>query len=164
MLIYLRHGDDRGGDDPHRHDRRVRDRGRAKAARAAKKLIEKYGHPDVVHFSPYRRAVDTLHAMSTRFSREVTTHADRRLAQRLSGKQQRDPRISPETRALVPVIEDKEAFRGRVAAHVAEVIRLPGVIWCITHRAVIEEVARQLGLQISEKLDFVDHIVARTTV
>ena len=43
-LIYIRHGDDRGG-DVYRHDRPLNERGRRKAPEAAVRLIEKHGVP-----------------------------------------------------------------------------------------------------------------------
>ena len=158
MLIYLRHGDDRGNDD-YRHDRRLNARGREKAAKAAKRLIEKYGHPDVVYASPFRRAIETLDAMSERFTKPVVVRGDPRIAQHLSAKQQRDPQISPATRAQVAIDEDRDAFKRRVAAHVEEVRRATGLIWCVTHQVVIEEVAEHFDVQISSTIDFLDHVV-----
>lgn len=158
MLIYLRHGDDRGN-DVYRHDRRLNDRGREKASKAAKRLIEKYGHPDTAYVSPFRRTIETLEAMFGRLERAVTVRRDARIAQRLSEKQQAAPLVSPETAAQIVVVEDKGAFRRRVAAHVEEVRRANGVVWCVTHQAVIEEVADHFGVKISGSLDFLDHVV-----
>ena len=59
MLIYLRHGDDRGN-DVYRHDRPLTGRGRKKARKAFGDLAEKYGHPDTLFVSPFRRAIQTL--------------------------------------------------------------------------------------------------------
>ncbi len=161
MVIYLRHGDDRGS-DIYRHDRRLNDRGRAKANKAAKRLIEKYGHPDAVFVSPFRRAIETLDCMTARFKRPVDVHHDRRLAQHLSDKQRQDPSISPETLATIAADEDRGAFRARVKDHVEDVrrrARAGTAIWCITHQAVIEEVAMYFDVEISSALDFLDHVV-----
>lgn len=158
MLIYLRHGDDRG-DDVYRHDRRLNDRGKQKAAKAAKRLIEKYGHPDTVHVSPFRRALETLDAMIEQFARSVVVRCDRRLAQRLSNKQQRDPQVSPETLAQIIVAEDETAFRRRIAEHVDEIRLTSGIVWCVTHQAVIETIARHFKVKISGSLDYLDHVV-----
>lgn len=158
MLIYLRHGDDRGDDD-YRHDRRLTLRGKEKASKVAKRLIEKHGHPDVVYVSPFRRAIDTLDAMSDRFDRIVPIRRDPRIAQHLSDKQRRHPQVSPETRSQVTINEDHDAFRRRIAEHVAEVRGLAGTIWCITHQGVIEEIAVHFGVKISGALDFLDRVV-----
>src|SRR5712671_530312 len=96
MLLYLRHGDDRGT-DVYRHDRRLNSRGKKKAVKEAKHLIEKYGHPDAVFVSPFRRAIETLDCMTACFVRPVEIHRDARIAQYLSEKQRRDPCLSPET-------------------------------------------------------------------
>lgn len=161
MLIYLRHGDDRG-DDVYRHDRRLNDRGKKKAAKEAKRLIDKYGHPDTVIVSPFRRAIETVDCMRVHFNRPVDIQRDPCVAQHLSDKQMRDPRVSPETLALIDIDEDDGAFKRRIVAHVTHVrarAEQPGVIWCVTHQGVIEEVAVHFGVTISGELDFLDHVV-----
>lgn len=161
MLIYLRHGDDRGN-DIYCHDRPLNDRGKHKAHKEAKRLIEKYGHPDRVFVSPFRRARETLEAMAPRFERPVEIHQDPRIAQRLSPKQQSAPHICPETSAMVTVQEDALAFQRRISDHVRSVRTwaVTHVVWCITHQAVIEGIAPHYGLKISSNLDFLDHIIA----
>ena len=159
MLLYLRHGDDRG-DDGYKHDRPLNDRGRKKTGKVAKRLIERHGHPDVVYVSPFRRALETLEAMSASFDREVMVHREPRIAQHLSENQRRDPQLSPETRAQITIEEDRRAFCQRVADHFDEVRRRSdSSIWCITHQSVIEEVADKLGVKIPANLDFLDHVV-----
>ena len=158
MLIYLRHGDDRN-EDAYRHDRRLTDLGREKATKAAKRLIEKYGHPDVVYVSPFRRALETLAAMTPRFAREVEVRRDRRIAQHLSKKQQRALLVHPDTIAQADIAEDRDAFKRRVAEHVAEVRHAQGLIWCVTHQVVIKKVARRFDKDTPNKLDFLDHVV-----
>jgi broad specificity phosphatase PhoE len=159
MLIYLRHGDDRGA-DIYRHDRELNARGKKKAGKAFDDLADKYGHPDTMFVSPFRRAIQTLEAMAARFKRPVDVHRDPRLALYLGGK--REPLVSPETAALVAVDENVEAFRARVRDQVEDAKRRKIVgasIWCITHQAVIEEVAGHFGVKISGDLDFLDHVV-----
>ena len=159
MLIYLRHGDDRGN-DVYRHDRPLNDRGRTKAGKAFGDLAEKYGHPDTVIVSPFRRAVQTLEAMAEHFTRVVYVQRDRRVAQYLSGKH--DPSISPETAVQIAVDEDRDGFRARVSDHVEDVRRrnqVGTVIWCITHQIVIEEAAEYFGVKIPGNLDFLEDVV-----
>ena len=158
MLVYLRHGDDRG-EDVYRHDRPLNDRGRARAKKHARKLIDKLGHPDVVYVSPYRRTLETLEVLSSRFDHPVLVRRDPRIAQHLSEKQRRDPQVSPETRSQVVIDETPDNFKHRVAIHVEDVRRDPRRVWCITHQAVIEAAARCLGEEISRELDFLDHII-----
>lgn len=160
MLLYLRHGDDRGN-DPYRHDRPLNARGRHEAGREARRLIKKYGHPHRVFISPFRRARDTLIAMTPHFERPVEIHHDPRIAQHLSSRQQRDPHISPETLATITLREDKETFRDRISAHVRDMRAwsASGTVWSITHQAVIEAIAPHFGKKISRSLDFLDHVL-----
>lgn len=159
MLIYLRHGDDRG-DDVYKHDRPLNDRGRKKSREAFDALIEKYGHPDTLFVSPLRRALQTLEVMAPQFKRPVDVHRDPRVAQYLGRK--REPIVSPATAAVVLLDEGLPAFRARVQAHAADAKRRSDVgaaIWCITHQIVIEEAATLFGVRISGDLDFLDHVV-----
>ena len=160
MLLYLRHGDDRGN-DVYRHDRPLNDRGRHEASKEARRLIKKYGYPHRIFVSPFRRARDTLIAMTPHFDHPVEIHQDPRIAQHLSSKQQRDPHIGPETRAAITIREDKETFHHRISAHVREMRAwsASGMVWSITHQAVIEAVAPHFGKKISKSLDFLGHIV-----
>jgi len=161
MLLYLRHGDDRG-EDVYRHDRPLNERGRKDSRKEAARLIAKLGHPDVVYVSPFRRARQTLSCMTESFLRAVETHVDRRVAQRLSHKQRKNPSIHPETLTFAALDEDNDAFRARVADHVREakgrtLSKLNVLV--ITHQVVIEEVARQFGVRIGGDLDFLDYVV-----
>lgn len=160
MLLYLRHGDDRG-DDVYRHDRHLTDRGKKKAGKAFDGLAAKYGHPNTIFVSPFRRAVQTLEALATQFKRPVSVHCDPRIGQYLGEK--REPRVSPETLAFIVVAETRATFRARVLDHVEDVRRRvqtgAAVIWCITHQIVIEEAAEYFDVKIPRDIDFLDHVV-----
>ena len=159
MLLYLRHGDDRGT-DIYRHDRQLNDRGLKRARKAFDVLAEKYGHPDTLFVSPFRRAIQTLEAMAERFKRPVDVHRDPRIAQYLGSK--REPRVSPETANRIAVDEGLDAFRARIRDHVEDAkLRNSGgaTIWCISHQIVIEEVARCFGVKVPGDLDFLDRVV-----
>jgi broad specificity phosphatase PhoE len=160
MLIYLRHGDDRG-DDVYHHDRRLNARGRKQARKKAGRLIRKYGHPDTLFVSPFRRAIETANCMTAGFERLVGVHCDVRIAQFLTKKRLRDLSVSPATLDTINIEEDRRMFRRRVKAHVRDVRQRAtssAVIWCITHQAVIKEVARRFDVKISGSLDFLDHV------
>ena len=160
MLLYLRHGDDRG-DDAYKHDRPLNDRGRKKARKTFAELAERYGHPDTLVVSPFRRGLQTLEAMAAEFRRPVDVHRDPRVSQYLGGK--RSPVVSPETAAVIDLDESLGSFRKRVLDHVEDVRRRHArgsAIWCVTHQVVIEEVATHFGVKIAGELDFLDHVVA----
>src|SRR2546422_712598 len=139
MLICRRDGDDRG-DDGYRHDRLLNNHGRHRANKEARRLIERYGHPDRVLVSPFKRARETLEEMAKHFKRSVEIQQDPRIAQHLNSKQQINPRISPETLAMIMIDEDERTFQRRILDHVAIARSWAGtsVVWCITHQAIIE--------------------------
>lgn len=156
MLIYIRHGDDRSG-GPYRHDRELTKQGRAKAAKQAVRLIKKYGHPNTVHVSPFRRTLETLEAMTSHFLKEVQTQQDLRVAQRTRKKKKQ---LHPATLAILSSREpeDPGAFYQRVVSHAKEIVVLPGVTWIITHRAVLKKVAKYFSVK-EISLDFLDYFV-----
>jgi broad specificity phosphatase PhoE len=161
MLIYLRHGDDRG-EDAYRHDRRLNDRGRKQAGKKAGQLIRKHGHPDTVFVSPFRRTIETVNCMTARFERLVAVHCDARIAQLLTEKHLRDLSVAPDTLDAIHTEENRKLFQRRVKDHVRDVrarAARGAVIWCITHQVVIEEVARRFEVKISGDLDFLDHVI-----
>ena len=160
MLIYLRHGDDRGP-AKYRHDRHLNARGKKQARKACLDLVTKYGQPDEVFVSPFRRTLETLEAMNDHFTGSVAVHHDDRIAQYL-GQKKRSPSVSPETASRVDVGESRDAFRARVKEHVREVRERAKTtaIWCVTHQVVIEEVSSYFGgRQIRVDLEFLDHVV-----
>ena len=165
MLIYIRHGDDRRDRDAYRHDRRLRKRAKKDAARLAAQLVEKYGHPEIVRASPFRRAVGTAETMVESLQNPVMVVRDIRLAQHLSEKQQANPDVSPQTlRSKVAIHETDEAFQRRIDDHVAEMKRSefftsPTVVWCVTHTIVVEEVAARLGISFPQELNFLAYVV-----
>lgn len=160
MLLYLRHGDDRGN-DIYRHDRPLNDHGKHKAGKEAQRLIQKYGHPHRVFVSPFRRARDTLTAMSLYFDHPVEVHQDPRIAQYLSNKRQRNPHISPETLAAISIYEDDKIFHHRISAHVRDMRAWSAIstVWSITHQGVIEAIAPHFNKSVTKNLNFLDHII-----
>ena len=60
VLIYIRHGND-DEREPHKiHDTHLTSQGKHKSKKVAKKLIEKYGVPDIIFCSPFARTRETL--------------------------------------------------------------------------------------------------------
>lgn len=167
MLIYLRHADDHDDDAEHRHDRGITGKGARKASKLANKLIEQYGHPTAIYVSPFQRTRQTAAAMSERFEHPVPVHQEPRISRLFGKKQQRDPDISSKTADAVPIVETRETFHARVRAH-AEDMRLAGhhrstpVIWCITHKIVVKDIAKHFGVVVPKDFDFLDYIVIRT--
>jgi broad specificity phosphatase PhoE len=165
VLIYIRHANDHVDDAKHRHDRHITNKGARKAAKLAKKLIKRYGHPSAIYVSPFRRTLQTATAMAARFEHAVPTHQDPRIAQHFSKKQQRRPDISRETaRAGIPIVESRDDLRARVQSHIAA-MRQAGhhqssvVIWCVTHKIVVRTVGKSFRMKLPKSSGFLDYVV-----
>jgi broad specificity phosphatase PhoE len=165
MIIYIRHGNDHSEGNAYHHDRGLSDAGKRRASKAAERLIRKHGHPTVAYASPFRRAVETLEAMTERFDRHVSVAQDVRIAQYFGKKKRkRGINIGPELAALVAIDADKAAFRLRVSQHVEEMKaanlhRSDVIVWCITHTAVLRCLGKQFDQRMRKPIEFLDYIV-----
>src|SRR5579872_517311 len=136
MIIYIRHTNDEVTDPTHRHDHGVTDDGLRKAKRKARFLIKKYGRPETVFYSPFKRSVETMKAMVSQMGKHpVMVYRDPHLSRYFSKKEKRDPSIAPETKEAHPPIQETwKRFERRVDRHLMKMVQDgyfdPGrVIW-----------------------------------
>ncbi|AGO83769.1 PGAM Histidine phosphase domain containing protein [Pandoravirus salinus] len=186
LLLYIRHGDDhhdarREARYP-KHDHPLNREGKARAARMARNLVERYGAPTVVYCSPFKRARQTadimMHALDDADRARITI--DPGLSRYFSRREQRRPSVGSDTHeAGPPPIRERNGEFGRrcrrqykrvVARHFFEpdgdrVKRNDGkrpVVWCITHALVMRRVAERVGVVVpDDHVPFLGWFVAR---
>lgn len=163
MLIYLRHADDDCPEATHCHDHRITERGAKKSRKVARRLIKKYGPPDIIYCSPFRRTRETLEAMWKEFPRhKPEVVIDCNLSRYFSPREQNDPNCYDETiKYGAPVYENWKDFRRRVRKHIHFVRRQghfkdDNIVWCITHALVYKQVAQRYEVPIPEHIPFLD--------
>lgn len=152
MIIYIRHSHDEYDDATHRHDHQITPLGKEKARRMGKKLIEKYGLPNLIYCSPFKRTRQTLKYMlkdnipvvpatgsaplgsllrppgdrtETVQPPKTRVKYDANLSRYFNRQEQEDPSIFAETEKLdIPIKETKNEFKLRVDEHINEITSL----------------------------------------
>lgn len=174
LLLYIRHGDDhhdarREARYP-KHDHPLNRDGKARAARMACTLVERYGAPTAVYCSPFKRARQTADIMMDALDANdrVRVTIDPGLSRYFSRREQRRPSVGPDTHAAgPPPIRERNGEFGRrcrrqhermVARHFFR--RDDGspregtpVVWCITHALVMRRVAKRVRVVVPD-----DHV------
>lgn len=59
MIIYMRHANDSEKRPHYKHDARISNSGKESTKKVAKEMVEKYGYPSKIHFSPFMRCTET---------------------------------------------------------------------------------------------------------
>lgn len=186
LLLYIRHGDDhhdarREARYP-KHDHPLNRQGKARAARMARNLVERYGAPTAVYCSPFKRARQTatimMDALDDGDRARVTI--DPGLSRYFSRREQRRPSVGSDTHeAGPPPIRERNGEFGRrcrrqykrvVARHffkpngdaVERSRDERPVVWCITHALVMRRVAERIGVVVpDDHVPFLGWFVAR---
>ncbi len=169
-VIYIRHGDDSYSDPTREHDRRLTSTGYKDAKRKTMELVEKYGAPTRIYTSPFKRAVQSVHAMERVIKKNghnVDVIKDWKLSRYFSSREKQNPQVYEETeRAGAPIHESWEEFQSRCRSHMRSfkrdgMYRGKEVVWCITHALVLKEVARKYQVTLPEHIPFLHHFRIR---
>lgn len=186
LLLYIRHGDDhhdarREARYP-KHDHPLNREGKARAARMARNLVERYGAPTAVYCSPFKRARQTADIMMDALDDgdRARVTIDPGLSRYFSRREQRRPSVGSDTHeAGPPPIRERNGEFGRrcrrqykrvVARHffkpdgdTAKRSRDERpVVWCITHALVMRRVAERIGVAVpDDHVPFLGWFVAR---
>ena len=145
MIIYVRHSDDEGGNCSRAHDCKLTRNGLRLASRVGTELIEKYGIPNIIFVSPFRRTIQTTQSMlKTVDSSIIDIRQDIRIGRYFSSREQRHPDIAPQTDVTgLPIEESYTAFKRRVrrfARSIQEYEDANVVVWVVTHALVYKRI------------------------
>jgi len=160
MIIYIRHGDDEDDDATHRHDHHINKKGKKRARKVAKRLIKKYGNPNVIYCSPFRRTLETLYYMKEKIQNNPKIYIDPDLSRYFSTTEQLDPSVFPETMDKdIPIYENRNKFHKRVKNHIRRMEKHKyhkneKVVWCITHTLIMKDVGRYWSIDLPDHFDF----------
>lgn len=161
MIVYIRHGHDEYDDATHRHDHKLTDKGASKSVRLARKLIKKYGKPDIIYVSPFQRTIGTAQAMcETKRIGKPQIVVDTDLSRVFSGKEQKDPSVATCTQDYkVPIKESRRQREKRIRHHVRKMkhedhLNSGQVVWVITHTLIMKGVAEKLKVKVPDHFEF----------
>lgn len=160
MLTIIRHSED-SNDATFRHDARLTPNGREIAKIKGQTLILKYGIPNLVYCSPFRRTRETLLLMiGDKLSSSKVSYTNG-LSRYFSSKERRHPEVAEETRkSKVPTSEMYSQFQRRVRKFIIKVYNnlKPGDnIWLITHSTVYKVISRLFKIRIDDYINPTDH-------
>lgn len=161
MIIVLRHANDEDHEQTFVHDYHLRESTAGSAKRLGKKLRRRYGRPDKVFCSPFRRTITTSELLRGKhsFPIEVT----RSLGRYFTKKNRLHPDIAPRTLAYgVDVNESKELFRERVDEFCRELkatVKKEEIVWIVTHAYTFKRITKNLGHSYDGNIDFLQYHV-----
>ena len=157
VLIIIRHGDDENGRCSKKNDCSLVKDGIRLASRVGKELITKYGVPDKIYVSPFKRTLQTLDAM-VRDTDDIEVIEDKGLCRYFTEREKRDPKIHKETmRKNIPIDESYTQFRNRVSRCISFITENTGkdeVVWVITHTLVYKRFGRHFGVDLPSRIPF----------
>ena len=128
-----------------------------------KKLIKKYGYPQKIYCSPFKRVRETVVIMAKYIqskNRQIDIHVDPRLSRYFTSKEQLNPSVRKTTLKYNPPLdEDSTMFKKRVDKIEDCINRNTVTTWCITHYLVIKRISKNNDIDIPSKMPFLYHIV-----
>lgn len=169
MLIYIRHSVDNEEDPTYRHDARLTHKGKKLAASKGEHLIQKYGVPNIVYCSPFRRTRETLDKLlsSIQDTQHIKIVYDERIARHFSKSDQRNPDVAPTTlKTDIPIYESTDEFNKRIqrfARSMSSYALEDTVVWCITHTTAYKRMASYHRTRIPSHIPFAHHFIVKMT-
>lgn len=163
MIIFIRHADDDGSDPIYSHDPKITRRGLKKAKDIAFQLIERYGCPDIIFCSPFRRTIQTSKSMKKLCDDYTKIYVDNNLSRYFCKREKANPQVDPGTQKYdAPIYESWNDFEDRINKHLRmlkkeDFAEREEVVWCITHALVYKHVAKVYGIKIPTYIPFMHH-------
>ena len=160
----MRHGNDNKSCD-YKHDHSLQSDYiyEEEIIKKTKKLIKKYGYPEKIYCSPFKRVRETVVIMAKYIqskNREIDIHVDPRLSRYFTSKEQLEPSVRKTTLKYNPPLdEDNKMFKKRVDKVEERINRNTVTTWCITHYLVIKRISKNNDIDIPAKMPFLYHMV-----
>lgn len=164
MLIYVRHSEDELNNVTHGHDAKLTKEGKRLAYKCGDRLLTKYGVPDIIYCSPFRRTKETLKYMLRNLSdhqlKKIKFIYEPNIGRHFNRRERENPDVAPATiKANVPIFESRKEFhkRIRIAARKLTKIAKQQVVWCITHTTVYKRVAKIYNITLPRIIPYMHH-------
>ena len=170
-VVYIRHTNDEEDEPTYTEDPGILPDTSSQIAQLVRRLIEKYGSPDLLIVSPMNRAIQTARQIKFVLEEDrlpvktaISPHVSRFFT-RSEVKGLGPNSIHPRTVELqFPCHETKDQFHRRVDVHISDFIdrgyyllKKP-IVWCITHTLIMKRVAKQLKVPFKDHLEFLDFL------
>lgn len=162
-VIVIRHANDEGKCFK-KHDCPVNIKDGGKDARKVGiSLIKKYGLPDEIIVSPFRRTKETLELMVGDEIHKIKITQDPNISRYFSGREKDHPDVHSSTlKHNIPINESFRSFERRVrkfSQKLEEINMKDRCIWVITHALVYKRIGRYYERQTPSRIDFLEYFV-----
>lgn len=167
MIIFVRHGDDDEKKPKYAHDHRMTKRGGKDVKRFIKFFLKEYGQPHIIYCSPFRRATDTLYAMTKYLGQETKIVIDPDLSRYFTGSEKDDPQVYKATLKYgPPIMEKRKKFHKRTKNFFKRMMdsgyaKEDKLVMVITHALVLKDCAKFTNVKLPEHYDFLEHFAIR---
>lgn len=160
MIILIRHANDEDTDQTYRHDYHLNPSTLGHAVKLGKKLKKKYGDPDIIYSSPFRRTLDTSYLLKGKS--KCSVHATAKLGRIFSKKDRLKPSVAKETLDYgVDTGETREQYMERVNSISDRLIGMENhgdkIIWVVTHAYTFKMISKRMGYRYSGSIDFLQY-------
>lgn len=160
VAIVIRHANDRERRAVHRHDKEITRDGEIQAKKIGKKLIKKYGDPDIIYCSPMMRTKQTLKKMLKHVESEPRIIIENRLSRYFNHRERDEPSLFTMTGKDIPLNETHRAFKKRCDLFLKDIKNSDKnhqVVWIITHALVLKRFCKKLKISRPRHVDFLDY-------
>lgn len=166
MLIYIRHSEDEFDDVTHAHDAKLTKDGKSLAYKRGARLLSKYGIPNVIYCSPFRRTRETLKYMLRNLPQQhlnkIKFIYDPNIGRHFSKGEQENPDVASATfKADIPIYESRKDFHKRIrrATRKLNSVAEKQVVWCVTHTTVYKRVANIYDMDLPRRIPYMHHFI-----
>jgi len=166
-IIYIRHGKDRKGN--HKHDEKLTKEGKREVEAFTEKLVEEYGIPDIIYYSPFHRTRHTAKYMLKKIinireddTKTVKLKMDVKLGRFFTKSQKKRPDVRDSTYRKGIIIEERwEEFKDRVESQLDTILKenKDKNVWNVTHSLVLLQVARLKNIERDHYVEYLDTVV-----
>lgn len=160
MIILIRHANDEDVDQTYRHDYHLNPSTLKAAVKLGKKLKRKYGEPDIICSSPFRRTLDTSYLLKGKS--RCSVHAMAKLGRIFSKKDRMRPSVAKETLEYgVDTGETYDQYITRVNSISDRLIKMEDhgdkIIWVVTHAYTFKMISKRMGYRYHGSIEFLQY-------
>jgi len=160
-IIIIRHSDDETYCEK-KHDCPINpQRGSYLAKKVGKKLVDKYGIPDIIILSPFRRTIETMNYMIDVKNQNIQVIEDNKLCRYFNQREKENPDVYKETlKKNIPIKESYNEFKERVdifCEYMQDMNIENKTIWVITHALVYKKISKFFHKKTSSHINFMEN-------
>ena len=168
MIIYIRHGKDE--EEGYAHDGSLTEKGKEEVLKFTKRMVEEHGYPDVIYYSPFYRARQTVKQMLKVLNtneKKIKTKIHPFLGRFFSSYERMHPEVHKKTLEKGAIIQhDKKQFKRRVEKHLKYVKHKIEdgeykVIWNVSHALVLVNIIKFLNIERDLHIEYLDTIILK---